>query len=105
MNHAQKIAAACVGIVFVAAGTTGAIVQEATEPSQHAAPLTGTIDRTYSKGQCQAGTKCWDCRGPVDLDRVTINVDSTVDANGKAIDAVHFVPGCTGRIGEEDDHG
>jgi hypothetical protein len=51
------------------------------------------IDRTWRAGQCDKGF-CWICKTQVDLDQVTINVDT----NDVREDAVKFAPGCTGTI-------
>src|SRR4051794_15008666 len=57
-------------------------------------PLTGSITRTYSLGQCDAGRACFTCSGAVDLDQVTITIDTTADT----VDAIKLADGCTGRI-------
>lgn len=56
-------------------------------------PLKGTIDVTWSKGQCGSGA-CWTCKGRVDLDKVTVRVD----ARDSRVDAVKLAKGCTGEI-------
>jgi hypothetical protein len=70
---------------FGAASATGSSVDDQ--------PLTGTISRTFSLGQCAQGD-CWTCNRAVDLDEVTINVDTTSDR----VDAVKLAAGCTGKI-------
>jgi hypothetical protein len=62
--------------------------------SSTAGPLSGSIVRTYSLGQCDQGRACWTCSGPVDLDLVAITVDTTADT----VDAIKLGDGCTGRI-------
>jgi hypothetical protein len=57
-------------------------------------PLTGSVVRTYSLGQCDQGRACFTCNGPVDLDLVAITVDTTANT----VDAIKLADGCTGRI-------
>jgi hypothetical protein len=67
-------------------------------PSGGTATLTGTVDLTYSKGQCAVGQACFDCRQPVNLSLLRIRVDSSATLK----DAVGLNPGCTGSIGRID---
>jgi hypothetical protein len=60
-------------------------------------PLTGSIVRTWSDGTCGV-QQCWVCDGPVQLDSVTI----VVDTSDQRVDAVKLAPGCTGTIGTLD---
>jgi hypothetical protein len=57
-------------------------------------PLTGSIVRTYSLGQCDQNRACFTCSGPVDLDLVAITVDTTANT----VDAIKLADGCTGTI-------
>jgi hypothetical protein len=54
--------------------------------------LTGSIAQT---------DQTWVCRGPVDLDSVSVTMTSAFTTR-KGGDAVHLEPGCTGRIGRLD---
>ena len=67
-------------------------------PVGSAATLTGTVDLTYSKGQCAGGQACFDCRQPVSLTLLRIRVDSSAIQK----DAVGLNPGCTGSIAQID---
>ena len=42
----------------------------------------------------------WECKGPVNLDSVTITMTPAIIGNRRDEDAVHLKPGCTGRIGQ-----
>jgi hypothetical protein len=53
--------------------------------------LTGSIVQT---------DQLWVCKGPVDLDSVTITMTPASIGNRADEDAIHFAPGCTGRIGQ-----
>src|SRR3954447_4926650 len=53
--------------------------------------LTGSIVQT---------DQLWVCRGPVDLDSVTITMTPASIGNRADEDAIHLAPGCTGRIGQ-----
>jgi hypothetical protein len=46
-------------------------------------------------GSLVVSNQTWTCTGPVDLDSVTV----TIDSSSMARDAVHLRDGCTGRIG------
>ena len=59
--------------------------------------VTGSIVRTWSAGACGV-QQCWVCDGPVQLDSVTI----VVDTSDQRVDAVKFAAGCTGTIGTLD---
>ncbi len=50
--------------------------------------LTGSIAQT---------DQTWTCRGPVDLDSVSVTMTTAISARHGA-DAIHLEPGCTGRI-------
>jgi hypothetical protein len=50
--------------------------------------LTGSIAQT---------DQTWTCRGPVDLDSVSVTMTTAVSAR-RGADAIHLEPGCTGRI-------
>ena len=50
--------------------------------------LTGSIAQT---------DQTWVCRGPVDLDSVSVTMTSAI-ASRRGADAIHLQPGCTGRI-------
>ena len=54
--------------------------------------LTGSIAQT---------DQTWVCRGPVDLDSVSVTMTSAFTSRGGG-DAVHLEPGCTGHIGRLD---
>jgi hypothetical protein len=54
--------------------------------------LTGSIAQT---------DQTWVCRGPVDLDSVSVTMTSAYTTR-RGGDAVHLEPGCTGRIGRID---
>jgi hypothetical protein len=54
--------------------------------------LTGSIAQT---------DQTWVCRGPVDLDSVSVTMTSAFTSR-QGGDAVHLEPGCTGRIGRLD---
>jgi hypothetical protein len=54
--------------------------------------LTGSIEQT---------DQTWVCRGPVDLDSVSVTMTSAFTSRGGG-DAVHLEPGCTGHIGRLD---
>jgi hypothetical protein len=60
--------------------------------------LTGTVDLTYSKGQCASGQACFDCHQPVNLTLLRIRVDSSAVLK----DAIGLNPGCTGSIARID---
>ncbi len=66
------------------------------EPSAVSPPghgvLTGSIEQT---------DQMWVCRGPVDLDSVSVAMTSALTSR-RGADAVHLEPGCTGRIGRLD---
>lgn len=85
-----SVVKAVAGLVAAGAVATGIVLT-----TSSSGPLTGTIDKTYSKGECQAGHRCWYCDQAVDLDLVRINVDTSASS----IDALALGPGCTGRIG------
>jgi hypothetical protein len=67
-------------------------------PSGSTGTLTGTVNLTYSKGQCASGRACFDCHQPVNLTLVRIRVDSTATQT----DAIALSPGCTGYIAQID---
>ena len=85
--------------------TTAALAAFLTSSSSAAAPLTGSITKTYSAGECDnqqpapphtpVPPSCWYCKSPVNLDSVTITIDQPVVEEG-----VRLGPGCTGRIGK-----
>ena len=50
--------------------------------------LTGSIAQT---------DQTWVCRGPVDLDSVSVTMTSAISSR-RGADAIHLEPGCTGRI-------
>lgn len=54
--------------------------------------LTGSIEQI---------DQTWVCRGPVDLDSVSVTMTSAF-ASRRGADAVHLEPGCTGHIGRLD---
>ena len=54
--------------------------------------LTGSIAQT---------DQTWTCRGPVDLESVSVTMTSALTSR-RGGDAVHLEPGCTGRIGRLD---
>jgi hypothetical protein len=83
---------ALLAIAAIAAATTLAVAA-----SSPAVVLTGTIDRTYSLGQCQGPAGCFVCNQQVDLDLVRLRVDESVP-----VDALKANAGCTGRIGKVD---
>ena len=43
--------------------------------------------------------RTWVCKGPVDLDSVTVTITKATYGDRKNEDAIHLQPGCTGRIG------
>jgi hypothetical protein len=67
-------------------------------PSGSPGTLTGTVDLTYSKGQCASGQACFNCRQPVNLTLLRIRVDTSSIIK----DAVGLNPGCTGSIARID---
>jgi hypothetical protein len=73
--------------LLVAAGAGGA----------RSAPLTGSVVRVWSAGGC-GEFQCWVCDGPVQLDSVTV----VVDTSDRRVDGVRLAPGCTGTIGRLD---
>jgi hypothetical protein len=52
-------------------------------------------------GSIKQADQTWVCRGPVDLDSVSVTMTSAY-ATRRGGDAVHLEPGCTGRIGRLD---
>ena len=42
----------------------------------------------------------WECKGPVNLDSVTVTMTPAVIGARRDEDAIHLKPGCTGRIGQ-----
>ena len=50
--------------------------------------LTGSVAQT---------DQTWTCRGPVDLDSVSVTMTTALSAR-RGADAIHLEPGCTGRI-------
>src|SRR6266849_2287364 len=66
-----------------------AIVLSTAAGARAAGPLTGAINLV---------DQTWVCRGPVDLDSVTV----TVTPASNQQDAIHLGAGCTGRIGTID---
>src|SRR4051794_4113446 len=64
--------------------------RKAARPVRIPSPITGSIVRT---------DKTWICRGPVNLDSVTVTITSAPTGGHRPPDAVHLAPGCTGRIG------
>ena len=59
-------------------------------------PIATGIPGASTAGSISLTNQTWVCRGPVDLDSVTV----TMDAGGRrGGDAVHLESGCTGRIG------
>lgn len=102
-SRAKRLAAAAVLAALLTIAAAAAVV---TSSSNAAAPLTGSITKTYSAGQCDNQVPpaphqpnpppaCWYCTGPVDLDSVTITIDSPV-----VVEGVRLGAGCTGRIGK-----
>ncbi len=51
------------------------------------------------RGSISQTDRMWVCRGPVDLDSVTVTMTSAI-ASRRGADAVHLERGCTGRIGQ-----
>ena len=72
------------------AGDTG-LPSTSEGPGGHGA-LTGSVAQT---------DQTWICRGPVDLDSVSVTMTSAFTSRSGG-DAVHLEPGCTGRIGRLD---
>jgi hypothetical protein len=68
------------------------------KPPRGGGTLTGTVDLTYSKGQCSSGHSCFDCHQPVHLSLVRIRVDNSAMQK----DAIGLNPGCTGSIARID---
>lgn len=66
-----------------------AVVLSTAASARAASPLSGSINVV---------DQTWVCRGPVDLDMVTV----TVTPASKQQDAIHLGAGCTGRIGTVD---
>ena len=85
MKKLLILALLCLGLLSAAAAS-----------GEPAPPQTGSIVRTYSAGDC--ANQCWVCNGPVQLDSVTV----TVDTSDARVDAVRLAPGCTGSIGRLD---
>jgi hypothetical protein len=86
-----KLARRLVVIAAVVAAAASAFGAGASAES----PQTGSIVRMSALGQCDTQYACWVCKGPVDLDQVTVAVDSTA----ASVDAIKLADGCTGRIG------
>ena len=68
------------------AGDTGVPSVPVETGGQHV--LTGSIAQT---------DQTWSCRGPVDLDSVTVTMTTAISSR-RGADAIHLEPGCTGRI-------
>ena len=66
--------------------------RRAATPTPGHGVLTGSIAQT---------DQTWVCRGPVDLDSVSVTMTSAF-ASRRGADAVHLEPGCTGHIGRLD---
>jgi hypothetical protein len=68
-------------------------------------PPSGSIGRSGGHGVLTGSIKqtdqTWVCRGPVDLDSVSVTM-TTSFASRRGGDAVHLGSGCTGRIGRLD---
>jgi hypothetical protein len=99
MKTLSRIAAALaiVALLVLAVSATAATPKRTTTVKAAATlpTLTGSVDVTWSKGQCLGGHFCWVCKQPVNLTSVTIHVDTnTVD-----MDALSISNGCTGHIG------
>jgi hypothetical protein len=89
-------AAAVATLLLVVVGVLGAVSWSS--PARAATVLTGTIDVTWSKGQCQNKTFCLTLNGPVDLDLVRVHVDCKATCDQNALN----LAGATGRIGKVD---
>jgi hypothetical protein len=59
------------------------------------ATTSGSVVRDFNAGTCDSQNFCWICKTAVNLDSVTVNVET----NSQRIDAVKFQSGCTGTIG------
>ena len=51
------------------------------------------------RGSVTSTDKTWVCKGPVDLDSVTVTMTPAAPGGAAATDAIHLASGCTGRIG------
>jgi hypothetical protein len=65
-----------------------------------AAPAQGQVPHGHGvlTGSIAQTDQTWVCRGPVDLDSVSVTMTSAFSTRKRG-DAVHLEPGCTGRIG------
>jgi hypothetical protein len=57
----------------------------------------GTGGRHVLTGSIAQTDQTWTCRGPVDLDSVSVTMTTAISSR-RGADAVHLEPGCTGRI-------
>jgi hypothetical protein len=89
-------AAAAAALLLVALGLVAAVSWSS--PARAATVLTGTIDVTWSKGQCQSQWFCVTLKGPVDLDLVRVHVDCKATCDANALN----LAGATGRIKQVD---
>jgi hypothetical protein len=64
------------------------------KPASGAVPGHGEVSRSVSHTD-----QTWVCRGPVDLDSVSVTMTSAITSR-RGADAIHLEPGCTGRIGQ-----
>jgi hypothetical protein len=64
--------------------------RKASHPVRVPSPITGAIVLT---------DKTWVCKGPVNLDSLTVTITSAPTGGHRPPDAVHLARGCTGRIG------
>lgn len=54
------------------------------------------------RGSVTSTDRTWVCKGPVDLDSVTVTMTPAAPGGASATDAIHLASGCTGRIGRVD---
>jgi hypothetical protein len=64
------------------------------KPAPGAVPGHGEESRSVAQTN-----QTWVCRGPVDLDSVSVTMTSAISSR-RGADAIHLEPGCTGHIGK-----
>jgi hypothetical protein len=88
----KNIPAVLVSILMLTLTASVAHAAKAPKPTKPGpVTLTGSIVQTNAT---------WTCKGPVNLDSVTITIAQSLSGDRNNADGVHLQDGCTGRIGQ-----
>src|SRR5689334_6958739 len=83
-------------LTIIMLSLTVSVAHAAKAPKPPKPPKPGPVTLT---GSVVAVNQTWTCKGPVNLDSVTVTIAQFLTGDRANADAVHLDTGCTGRIG------